>query len=92
MFLINLIYKCGHGPHNTTWRDAKWRPMSYPLLLVAKTATLRHKNDRIIIIRFQQNIFIRNLRQIVMPSCRQASCRIRNSQQKCSVCPKWIVT
>jgi hypothetical protein len=22
-----IIYKCGRGPHNTSWRAAGWRPM-----------------------------------------------------------------
>jgi hypothetical protein len=91
-FPINLIYECGRGPRNKTWRAAKWRPMSFQLLLVAKSGTQGHKNDRIMIVRFRQNIFIRSVRQIVMPFTRQASCRIRISQQKCRVCRKWNFT
>jgi hypothetical protein len=29
IFGIYTIYKCGRGPHNTTWWTADWTPMVY---------------------------------------------------------------
>ena len=73
-----IIYKCGPGPHNTSWRAAGWRSMMYNLLINLLSRRL---------IPFSLRIFI-NLECCM---CFEICCRhLKSLSHKC-VLWKWNV-
>jgi hypothetical protein len=50
---IYVVYKCGCGPHNTTWRAAGWRPIIEPferVVVTIYTTCLTFKISAIVLI------------------------------------------